>query len=274
MGEVFKKINIAYPPNPIVLIGSKGAGKTTFINHLFKYKFKGDEFEHHYIVYIDFRKYYELGSQFDAEQLASGILESLYEKYDSLMLHSLPVLKRAYLKEIRRNNESIWEWDLANDSASYQNKLSSFLEQSKKDIFKHLSLLSLYLISERRKRLIVIIDNADQFNDLIQKDLFLFSHSLAKSALCGSVISLREGYYRKWQNSPPFDAYDSNVYHVTAPKYVEILQKRSEFAINKSEKKDNEMKLRLTNGKEIEITSGYVFPALQYQLQTIFQAPL
>lgn len=89
------------------------------------------------------------------------------------------------------------------------------------------------MIRERRKRLIVIVDNADQFDSKIQEQVFLFAHSLARTAFCGSVISLREGYYYKWRFSPPFDAYESNVYHITAPKYSEVLQKRIDFALEK-----------------------------------------
>lgn len=107
------------------------------------------------------------------------------------------------------------------------------MEESKGHKLHHLQLLSKYLIRERRKRLIIIIDNADQYSDYTQKELFIFAHSLTKTALCGTLISLREGYYYKWQNSPPFDAYESNVYHITAPSYVEILQKRINYALLK-----------------------------------------
>lgn len=247
-------IKISHPPKPIILIGSKGAGKTTFINHLFKYKFRQEEFDNHFIVYIDFRKFFETKSNFEPEKIADEILENLYSKYEELELHSLKTLKRIYIKEIKRNDESIWYFDKENDERSYQQKLSSFLEQQKSDHLRHLTFLSHYLIRERRRRLIVIIDNADQFKDPIQEQLFIFSHSLTKSSLCGTVISLREGYYRKWQNSPPFDAYESNVYHVTAPPYSEILQRRLDYAIDKVKKQEKPFEIVTSNGRNITLT--------------------
>ncbi len=247
-----------YPPKPIIIIGSKGAGKTTFINHLFKYKLSEEEIENHFLIYIDFRKFFEEKQQFEPSQISTEILEKIYLKYESLDLNTLKVLIRIYITDIKRNDESIWQYEKKNNEAAYNKSLSSFLEEAKKNSLRHLELLSKYLIRERRKRLIIIIDNADQFSDEIQKDLFVFSHSLTKSTLCGSVISLREGYYYKWQNSPPFDAYESNVYHITAPSYVEILQKRLDFALSKASTIEKKIKGTNQKGFNIEFSPEYI----------------
>jgi len=116
-----------YPPNPIILIGSKGAGKTTFINHLFKYKIDQKELENHFVIYIDFRKFFETYSSFEPLYIANEILEEIYNKYENLELHSLKVLKRVYFVQIKRNEESIWAYDKTHNEESYQNKLATFL---------------------------------------------------------------------------------------------------------------------------------------------------
>ena len=76
-----------YPPKPIIIIGSKGAGKTTFINHLFKYKLKEEEIENHFLIYIDFRKFFEEKESFEPSQIAAEILQKIYQKYEALELH-------------------------------------------------------------------------------------------------------------------------------------------------------------------------------------------
>lgn len=261
-----------YPPKPIIIIGSKGSGKTTFINHLFKYKLSEEEIENHFLIYIDFRKFFEEKESFEPSKIAEEILEKIYTKYEALELHTLKVLKRVYLTDIKRNDESIWQYEKANDSAAYNKSLSSFFQNAKSNPLKHLEFLSKYLIRERRKRLIIIIDNADQFNDIIQKDLFVFAHSLTKSTLCGTVVSLREGYYYKWQNSPPFDAYESNVYHITAPNYVEILQKRIDFAIKNSPTASDKIIGTNHTGYNVEFKSDYITHFLTGLKNSVFSA--
>jgi hypothetical protein len=247
-----------HPPKPIIIIGSKGAGKTTFINHLFKHRYTGNYFENQFIIYIDFRKLFEVDDNFHPNRIAKEIVESIYSKYENLDLHKLNVLVRIYRTQIKRNDENIWQYDKHHNENSYQNRLSIFLEEAQKDYLEHLTQLSLYLIRERRKRLVIIIDNADQFGDTIQEKLFVFSHSLTKSTLCGTLISLREGYFRKWQHSPPFDAYESNIYHITAPKYSEILRKRIEFAIAEVKKNQISYSIEVRSGKETKLSPSYI----------------
>ena len=92
--------------------------------------------------------------------------------------------------------------------------------------------MSDHLIKGRHIRLCIVIDNADQFDSEIQKTVFLFAQSLNKKGNISIIIALREGYYYKWRQLPPFDAFPSNVYHITAPPYKEVLQKRINYALD------------------------------------------
>lgn len=255
-------IRNATPPKPIIIVGSKGAGKTTFINHFLKVG-NGEVLKNHLISYIDLRSFFDAYESFDPFIIASEIIEKTLESYQDLELHSYKVLNRIYHKQIKENDESIWMYDKINNEVEYQRKLSEFIGNARKDSLKHLEFLNKYLIRERRKRIIVIIDNADQYSKEIQEKVFMFSHSLAKGAYCGSIISLREGYYYKWRNSPPFDAYESNVYHITAPKYSEVLLRRIDFTLEALQvegvsKGENEKgyKVELPNQSVIEFMSG------------------
>lgn len=256
------KGKVLTPPKPIIIIGTKGAGKTTFINHLFRTK--DDEFsENHLTVYIDFREFYETYNSFEPNNISKEIYEKIKDKYSVLELHSLKTLNRIYQKEIKQNNESLWLY-AQDKQETYDKLLSDFLSEKLKDYSKHLEYLNIYLIKDRRKRIIVIIDNADQYSIAIQEKIFLYSHSLSRNSNCGIIFSLREGYFYKWRNKPPFDAYESNVYHITAPKYSEVLLKRINFTLehlNKLEGTTSSVtrrgfKIEISNQKVIEFLSG------------------
>lgn len=226
------------PPNPIIIVGSKGAGKTTFINYLFK---NDDEelIENHPYIYVDFRKYIGHKHQFE-ETIYSDIIDQIYEKYNQFNLSSFKALNAIYRKEILRNNESIWKHDIekyGENGDNYQARLSQFLEEKIKNSEAHFFKLSEHLIKSRRIRLCIVIDNADQFETEVQKNVFLFAQSLNRKGHVYIIISLREGYYYKWRYLPPFDAFPCNVYHITAPPYREVLQKRITYALSKIELK-------------------------------------
>lgn len=265
-------LNNLTPPKPIVIIGSKGAGKSTFINHLFKFQTKENDLNNHLTTYLDLRDYFNTNNNFDANLICKSILENIYEKYEQLELHSLKTLKRIYLKEIKRNDKGIWLFDKENNETSYQQKIAEFITERQNNHISHLESISKYFIRDRRKRLIIIIDNADQFKDDIQEQAFLFAQSLAKTSLCGTVISLREGYYYKWRFSPPFDAYESNVYHITAPKYSEVLQKRLDYTLENLNLDDVEIEAQNAQGHKVKINNQAVIEFLTSLKSSVFSA--
>ncbi|MFC1785528.1 hypothetical protein ACFL0J_07880 [Candidatus Neomarinimicrobiota bacterium] len=222
-----------FPPKPIIIVGSKGSGKTTFINYLLKEKFSKTILSTHVPIYLDYRKYFDQIDNFNSEKIAEDILDNIYSNFDSLNLHTFDVLKRIYFKEIQRMDEGAWKFFKENDINEYNKKLTHYLEEKTNHKLEHFEYLSRYMIRERRKRFIIIIDNADQFEMKIQENVFLLANSLNAKAHVVVILSLREGYYYKWRDQPPFDAYESNIYHITAPKYGEVLQKRIDYTLKK-----------------------------------------
>lgn len=250
-------------PDPIIIIGSKGAGKTTFINYLFQ----DDRFDalkkNHLHVYIDFRNYHSQNTESLNDQIYADILEQIHVKYPGLDLHGDTALRSIYSTEIKRNNDSFWKYDKEHSEASYQSKLSIFLEEKIKNCENHFNKLSEYLISRRRIRLCIVIDNADQFSDTIQEKIFLLAQSICRRAKAMVIISLREGYYYKWRNYPPFNAFQSNAYHITAPPYQEVIQKRIDFTLTQLTNVDGRSSGIITDKIKLSIDNDSVVLFLQ-----------
>lgn len=217
------------PPKPILIIGSKGAGKTTFINYLFKSAIDNKILKRRPYVYVDFRRYVDEDIvNINHKEIYKDVVSEIHENYESLELYSLKILKRIYLKEIKEKHEI---WNLEGNEESYNKNLKEFLSERTQDFENHFIKLSHYFLSQRNLRLTLVIDNADQFDLPIQKKVFLLAQSLNRKAKCAVILSLREGYYYEWRNKPPFDAFVNNVYHITAPPYSDVLQKRIDYAL-------------------------------------------
>ena len=264
--EVSLKLN---PPKPIIIVGSKGAGKTTFINYLFKSKLPSDTINKYPYVYIDLIQYYDGKSEIDTKRISKNIIDIIADKYPELEITSLKVLKRIYKSDIDRLTDGIWNLYEKN-SAEYNRKLADFLDEKYSNKTDFLNHLSKYLIKERRIRLIVVLDNSDQFEDRLQENAFLYASSLNRSAYCGVIISLREGYYYKWRNYPPFNAFESNVYHITAPKYSEVLQKRIDYIATKLDPLNTNIQGNISTGAKITMSAESVFTFLSGVKDSIF----
>lgn len=257
------------PPKPIIIVGSKGAGKTTFINYLFKYQISNEFKKERPILYIDFRKYTQSDLFDNKHKIFKDLLNDFYENYSGIDLHNITALKRIYYQDVERNNKTIWNYDLQHNEEKYNDKINGYFQQVINDFENHFIKTSEYLIRERRIRLCVIIDNADQFDIPTQKDVFLFAQSINRRAKCAVIISLREGYYYKWRYQPPFDAFACNVYHITAPPYSEILQKRINYALENIQIV-GKIKGELSNDMNIEFDNHAVKDFLLSIRQSLF----
>lgn len=254
------------PPKPIVIVGAKGAGKTTFINYLFKSSMSEDVRRNWPLVYLDFRKY-DNGMS-DRNVIYEDILSKLDENYPYLELYEERILKAIYHKEIAKNDRGLWKFYKKSNNDKYEDKLAEFFEECLKNTEAHLIKISEFLIQSRKMRLCVIIDNADQLDIEVQGDVYLFAQSLNRRVKCAVIVALREGYYYKWRNRPPFDAFANNVYHVTAPPYKEVLQRRIDYALNKFNL--NQLAQGEFHDKRISISSDKIKGFLNTLSETLF----
>lgn len=215
-------------PDPIILIGGKGAGKTTFIKYFVEVILDKGIKKNRPILYLDFRDETESTIK-DTKLIYQKLINQLYDTYSVLNLNSISVLKTIYKIEIENQKKGFWEH--IKDEEKLNEKIAEYLEKQSHDPILHLTKISNYLIYQCNKRLCVVIDNADQLTEEIQKEVFILGHSLHRNLKVMTIISLREGYFYKFKNKPPFDAYHSTVFHITAPPYREVLKKRIKYVL-------------------------------------------
>lgn len=262
-GEIYSPTNRL--PDPIIIIGGKGAGKTTFIKYFLEVVLDKGTKKNRPQIYLDFRNETE-NTVKNTKAIYQKILGQLIEKYANLNLTNFKVLKLIYKIEIEHQKKSFWEH--LTDDTSLNIKISEFIERISQDPILHLKKISDYLIHQVNKRLCIVIDNADQLEDAIQKEVFILAHSLHRNLNSIAIISLREGYFFKFKNKPPFDAYHSTVFHITAPPYREVLKKRINYILNKY--KFNTVNVRKDN-LTLELTQGSLHNLFTNLYKTLFE---
>jgi len=217
-------------PSPIILIGGKGAGKTTFIRYFFKVVLSNKEVKEIPSVYLDFRNY-TLQQIEDTSSIYQRILNKLLIEQEYLHLGDYSILKQIFKQEIELKKRG--SWSTITKSQTLEVKIATYIEKLTEDPITYLSAISRYLMQFQRRNLCVIFDNADQLDDESQKKIFLLSQSLRGTLKAIVFVSLREGYFYQWKNKPPFDAFHSNIYHISAPPYAAVLKKRILYILSK-----------------------------------------
>jgi GTPase SAR1 family protein len=216
-------------PDPIILIGTAGAGKTTFIKYFSEIVLSIKNRKNRPFVYLDFRV---STSQIikDTKHIYGLIVTQLEDNYPELNLNKINILKIIYKSDIEKKKIGVWSYAVS-DQKKLDELTSTFIETKMADSLIHLQKVTEYLLQTCHKRVCVVFDNADQLDDADQKEVFLLGNAINRNLKALVLISLREGYFYKWRNKPPFNAYQSIVYHITAPPYPQVLKKRINYVM-------------------------------------------
>ncbi|MFT6500204.1 MAG: hypothetical protein ACJASQ_000311 [Crocinitomicaceae bacterium] len=254
-------------PDPIILIGTAGAGKTTFIKYFSDILLNKKSKKNRPLVYLDFRLYTSQTIK-DTRFIYSAIIEQLENNYPELNLTKFGILKTIYSDSIKKKKEGAWSI-FESDEGKLNEAIAQLIEEKQKDPITHLKSITDYLLHRCNKRICVLFDNADQLDDNDQKEVFLLGNGINRILNSLVIISLREGYFYKWRNKPPFNAYQSVVYHITAPPYKKVLEKRIKYVMDNFE--FQEIDLQASN-KVVKFREGNLKHLFKNLYDTLFNS--
>lgn len=212
----------------LILFGGKGSGKSTFLVSLFNDK-KNTNIRMHSIISrvnllntskdqeaVKQEVYRQLKESLDIDNILNGTTEELI----SLFKDKFEIELKQTLFGLDPNGET------------FIIKRNELLTKFKNDHMYCLTRLSQYL-RERKKAVIINIDNTDQFNQSLQDYCFSLANELSEQLHCISIISLREERYISSNIEGYLDAYEKNGFHISAPNPQQVFLKRLSFIQNK-----------------------------------------
>lgn len=222
----------AYSKRPIVLIGDVGVGKTSFVKNLI-YVRAYEEFNKSIYIYIDLGAQGTLSSDLKGFIL-SEIERQLLNRYE-IDVSDYSLIKGVYSSDIRRFSRGIYGGYRESNPSRYEEELRVMLrdkinikDQYLRDCVAHIS-------KEKRRQIIIVLDNSDQRGIETQQDTFIIGHELAKEWSAAVFISVRPYTYYKSKRAGAFSAYSSRIFTISPPRVDLLMNKRLSFALDMAE---------------------------------------
>lgn len=214
-------------PLAMLLLGTVGAGKTTFIHYMRKVRLKElfnnqNHVEKTHWVHINFLNNPPGNSAIDfiynclkeyiisnPELTSQEFVFDAYKK-DIDAINSGPLF---LLSEQERNKK------VSNYLFDEYNKTKPYVEK----IISHITI---------KEPFFLVIDNVDQIeSDEIQSSIFTESFSIARSLSLNLILSLRQSTFLRHKSSPAIDAFDFETILIEPPRISSVIAKR--FALVK-----------------------------------------
>ena len=214
----------------VLLLGSVGVGKSTFIQRFRKVLAKKEIDEKGIWIYLNFKHFSDTGQTLDSF-VFNQIDTILHEEYEHLGLGEWGFIKHAYHSEFSRLKKGQFAPLYQKSPEEFEMKFGEKIDEwSSTNIEGHLTKILKAATSKLRRSVFLIFDNADQLAPDTQNDIFLVAEKLAANIGCYALLSMREESYWKTRDSGPLNAFHTTAYNVQQASFEQVLSKRFKYA--------------------------------------------
>jgi hypothetical protein len=212
-----------------ILMGGIGSGKSTFCRRFFRVV-APDLFQPSgpaQLIYMNF-----LGAPDEPTQLETSMWRTLA---DSLKTTDSTLKTRAVLEQLFQDDLEVVRGIYGGDTASLDKRISDLLLESYRDNRKF-SEAALRQCLKKGKLPVVVFDNVDQLRFEAQTEIFTAAQHLANDHSCFSLLVMREESLSAALMKRHLTAYSIRPYHLSSPRFNELLRLRIDFVANEAVK--------------------------------------
>lgn len=212
-----------------LLLGTVGAGKTTFLNRFRKIFARELIDENFFWIHVSFNAFVESQDNL-SDWVNEQIKSSLSDNYADIKPFDWASLQDIYIKEIEELRDGLLNPLFRHDKTQYEIKLSEEIRTLTKATGNHLLRCLAYYAKRTGRQVVIVFDNADQHSVAFQNEVFLLAHKYAQILRCIVFISLREESYWKNKDLGGLSAFHSTAFQISAPRIEQVLAKRFKYA--------------------------------------------
>lgn len=214
-------------PLAILLLGTVGSGKTTFIHYMRKVRIKElfserNDIETPHWLHIDFLD----------NPNGNSVTDFIYKSiFDYIIGHPVLRTKEFVFEAFKADIEAINAGPLFLLSEEDKNRrVSDFLFEKYNQVKPYVERIISLVTS--KSSFFLIIDNVDQIeSDQKQSEIFTESLSLSRAISINLILALRQSTFIKHKSSPAIDAFDFETILIDPPRISSVIAKR--FALVK-----------------------------------------
>ena len=246
----------------VLIIGTKGAGKTTFIDRFFRVVLPREIRNRCLVLRADLAEATQDESQIDSwlterliEQAESKLFRNGTPEFNDLQgiyyaqYNSLRYGELRHLYESNKNDFQIrfGEW---------------VISQRLQERYSYLIHLLQMINAQRQLMPCIIFDNADQFPQSFQERVFQYGYALYRATISFIIVPITDRTVWQLGKSGPLQSYSTKQFYLPVPPMKEILERRVAYLRMRSSKEKPETgKYFSSRGIRLSISNISAFAA-------------
>jgi len=215
----------------VIIYGDRGSGKSTFIRKLIYFDLPQYVRDNLNLVYINLLDYAAVDG--DRQSIRDAIWRQVLRGLDS----------EGLLKDYDKIERHLFQDELGNFRDQlvklYGNNREVLGKRTEEKIGELLSdnslvaqRLAAYQRKMKKKEIVLVLDNTDQYSAEIQDFCFQLVSEIFSSIKCLSIITIREERFFRSKNLGVLDAYETTQYHIASPQTDKVFIQRLSFLLD------------------------------------------
>lgn len=234
----------------ILLVGSVGSGKSTFVDHLIHKALPRDVIGATLWCRVNMNNAPASKDEI-YKWLRARIAEGCVANYPDEDFESLEITKKVYAVEVNRF-EKVQGRILkeSGDLVEYGRRLTAEVDKWQADPEITSKAIARYCCGDRGRLLVIVLDNCDKRSRDEQLLMFQAAHWIQNEYRSLIILPLREETYEAHQGEKPLDtAYKDMIFRIEPPLFQHVLVKRAQLALSKMKPNEGKMlSYELPNG--------------------------
>jgi energy-coupling factor transporter ATP-binding protein EcfA2 len=269
--EILSKLNNAHNYNNqlLLLIGSVGSGKSTFISYLKEVGISKSVVAKLTWIRVDLNS-----APVNKDEiyiwLKNAIIDTIIEDNSDVDVNALDVFKDIYSLELMNFDKIALM--LGKDSDVYKLKLFEEINKLKENLDLKVKNFIDFFIHKKGKEFIIVLDNCDKRNLEEQLLMFEVANWLKDSFKCIVFLPLRETTFDHFRNEKPLDTVIKDLtFRINPPSLEKVIYTRIKYAGRLGSKGDKGNYYQLPNGFTAYYPSSDELNYLKSILKSLFQ---
>jgi energy-coupling factor transporter ATP-binding protein EcfA2 len=217
----------------VLIVGNKGAGKSTFIDRFFRLVLSDDLRKQCLFLRVDVSK-----SSGDKENVFAWLHQTLQDLIETQLFEggtpTFEQLQGIFWREYNRWREgefrTLYETDRDQFKIRFGEFLNSLVEENKQ---RYIDRLLKDIVRSRNLLPCLVFDNTDHFSQTFQEAVFQFAQSLFRATTCFVICPITDRTIWQMSKSGPLQSYSTTQFYLPIPSTKDVLYKRIGFVRDK-----------------------------------------
>lgn len=217
-----------------LIVGNKGAGKSTFIDKFFELTLDKNLRNKCLVLKVDLRD-----SNGNLDKIQTWLTNQLVTLTEQALFPNKILdyedLQGVFHKQYQQWAQGEFKPLYNTDKNAFKLKFGEYIHQIKEnDKDKYLTALLWHATGARKLMPCLIYDNTDHYPQSFQDAVFQYAQSLYRASFSFVICPITDRTIWQLSKSGPLQSYDSKVFYLPVPSTKEVLGKRIEFIKTKT----------------------------------------